>query len=129
MFFHFYKRIIKWISFTGQILNWLCFYNIKSYVGTVIGIIFSYTIGLFWSIVIGGNLMGGWTAEFLEWAYEKTKIGSYFYQYVLLLGIEIGIFFLLFIFLILGSNIGNYSGFLIKVFLKKFMNLIGNMKK
>jgi len=54
------------LSILKSILNWLCLFNLKSFTGSIIGVLIISPIGFFFGLTIGAILGGGWTASLIE---------------------------------------------------------------
>ncbi|MEW6609966.1 MAG: hypothetical protein AB1414_21395 [bacterium] len=94
-----------------ELCNWLCFLRLKSLNGCIIGAFFLSPIGVFWGVVIGLVLGGGWSASFVK--FLTSQEGGMIGGITIIIGSIIGFFIIFFLFLVIGANVGNLLGYIL----------------
>lgn len=93
-----------------EICSWLCFFQVKSFIGCIVGMVLVSPIGFFFALVVGAMLGGGWSAELGEFL-TIGKHEGWIEGIVVIIGATIGFGIVFLLLLIIGANIGNFLGY------------------
>ncbi len=105
------------VSIFKSILNLLCLFNLKSLIGSIIGMLIISPIAFFFGLTIGAILGGGWTASLIELLFGLK--GGKIAGVMVILGSVIGFLIVFIIFLFTGANVGNFTGYILSKIFKR----------